>query len=119
MAAASTDLACNWKVLIEHRLAMTDWRFQWPLLLAQLGDSMTLLEIVVPRSFVRTRILSYVFGATADAAAAAALARSAADAAKTVCEALQPQYEAATPPISEAPRVHAFRARVRAAVGEA
>jgi nitrite reductase/ring-hydroxylating ferredoxin subunit len=65
VTAVTTDIACNWKVLLEHALsadAGATGVWQWPLLYAHsLGDAYVIQQIM-PRSFLRTRLISHVFG---------------------------------------------------------
>lgn len=82
-----SDIACNWKVCVEHLLAehtpSADFTWAWPLLMVRRAGAMTIVEQVVPHTFLRTRLFTHVFGgAAADTAQAAA-------ATKHVCEALQ------------------------------
>ena len=82
-----TDIACNWKVCIEHLLAehapSADFTWAWPLLVVRRAGAMTIVEQVVPHTFLRTRLFTHVFGGVADDV------EQAASAFKQVCEALQ------------------------------
>jgi len=114
-----TDLGCNWKLAIEQRLA-DGWSLRWPLLLARSeGDAdrrSLVIEQVVPRSFLRTRIVSHVFAA-ADADTATASGRLAVSTMKAACEALQQRAAAGEARLVDAPAAHAFRACVAGRVG--
>jgi nitrite reductase/ring-hydroxylating ferredoxin subunit len=82
-----TDIACNWKVLVEHLLAehtpSPDFTWAWPLLMVRRAGPVTIIEQVVPHTFLRTRLFTHVFGGSADDA------KQAAATIKHVCEALQ------------------------------
>jgi len=82
-----TDIACNWKVCVEHLLAehtpSADFTWAWPLLMMRRAGAVTIMEQVVPHTFLRTRLFTHVFGrAAADSKPAAATI-------KHVCETLQ------------------------------
>jgi nitrite reductase/ring-hydroxylating ferredoxin subunit len=106
----TTDVACNWKTYVEQRLA-DGWRFEWPLLVIHAdGD---IAEQIVPRSFVRTRIVSLaIANSPSDTARAAEVAIG--ETAPRV-EMLQQRYEGGTTDLVDLDRAHAFRARVQAA----
>lgn len=87
-AATTLDIGCNWKVFVEYALA-NQLAYQWPLLaLRRLSTGAQWLQII-PRSFLRTRIVSYV---TTDAAASVEEAARALELDKSACEALQARY---------------------------
>jgi phenylpropionate dioxygenase-like ring-hydroxylating dioxygenase large terminal subunit len=83
----ATDIACNWKVLVEHLLAehtpSADFTWAWPLLAVRRAGAVTIMEQVVPHTFLRTRLFTHVFGASVDDS------RQAAATIKHVCETLQ------------------------------
>ncbi|MEO7402083.1 MAG: hypothetical protein ABIU95_00275, partial [Burkholderiales bacterium] len=112
--AATADLACNWKTYVEHRFAATpDFQFQWPLVFVASIGAATYVEQITPRSFLRTRIASYLFGEGTEGAQAAALAASA----KEGAEVLQKLREAADETTAAGGgEVAAFRAQVRAVI---
>ena len=67
----ATEVACNWKVLIEHLLLercdeARDFIWHWPLLALRRAGMLTIVEQVVPHTFLRTRLLTHVFGAPAE-----------------------------------------------------
>lgn len=73
------EIACNWKVLVEHLLAEgRDYR--WPLLALRRAGSTVMVEQIVPHTFLRTRLFTHVFGSDAGHADAAI---------KEACERLQ------------------------------
>jgi len=82
-----TEIACNWKVLVEHLLAehtpSADFTWAWPLLMVRRAGAVTIMEQVVPHTFLRTRLFTHVFGGKADDN------RQAAATIKHVCETLQ------------------------------
>jgi phenylpropionate dioxygenase-like ring-hydroxylating dioxygenase large terminal subunit len=91
-----TDIACNWKVCIEHLLSghdvsSADFVWAWPLMTLRRADAVTIVEQVVPHTFLRTRLFSHVFGAAADDH------RPEADTIKRVCEDLQADRAAGRP----------------------
>jgi nitrite reductase/ring-hydroxylating ferredoxin subunit len=65
-----TDIACNWKVCVEHLLAehtpSPDFTWAWPLLMVRRVGAVTIMEQVVPHTFLRTRLFTHVFGDKAD-----------------------------------------------------
>lgn len=83
----TTEIACNWKVCVEHLLAghtsSADFTWSWPLLAVRRAGSVTIVEQVVPHTFLRTRLLIHVFGRAADEH------RQPAATIKHVCETLQ------------------------------
>lgn len=83
----TTEIACNWKVCVEHLLAdhtaSSDFTWAWPLLAVRRAGAVTIVEQIVPHTFLRTRLLTHVFGR------AAGDSRQAAATIKHVCENLQ------------------------------
>ncbi|MBM3647279.1 MAG: Rieske (2Fe-2S) protein [Alphaproteobacteria bacterium] len=83
----TTEIACNWKVCVEHLLAdhapSADFTWLWPLLAIRRAGSLTIVEQVVPHTFLRTRLFTHVFGCSADEH------RQAAATIGHVCETLQ------------------------------
>ena len=104
-----TDIACNWKVCVEHLLAehapSSDFTWAWPLLKVRRAGELTIAEQVVPHTFLRTRLFTHVFGGPADAH------RQAAATIKHVCEHLQADRVAGTP-AGHAGMVAAFHVRL-------
>jgi nitrite reductase/ring-hydroxylating ferredoxin subunit len=93
IGALTTDINCNWKVLLEHALASERApAWQWPLLIAHAVGEAFVMEQIMPRSFLRTRLISHVYG---DAATphehALAHAKANAGSLQTACESLQAQ----------------------------
>lgn len=79
------EVACNWKVLVEHLLGAqrdgsTDFTWHWPLLALRRAGTLAIIEQIVPATFLRTKLMTHVFGATAEEH------RQAAQAIKHVCE---------------------------------
>ncbi len=105
----TTEIACNWKVCVEHLLAehtpSPDFTWTWPLLAMRRAGSVTIVEQVVPHTFLRTRLLTHVFGRPADGD------RPAAATIKHVCESLQAARATGTPAIDGA-LVSAFHSRL-------
>ncbi|MBV8391943.1 MAG: Rieske (2Fe-2S) protein [Alphaproteobacteria bacterium] len=83
----STDIACNWKVVAEHLLgavrSSADFIWLWPLLAVRRAGPIVLVEQIVPHTFLRTRLLTHVFGGSADDHHASA------EMIKQACETLQ------------------------------
>ena len=84
----STDIACNWKVAVEHllgekRVGSPDFSWHWPLLALRRAGSLAIVEQIVPQTFLRTRLLTHVFGSSADEH------KQATGTIKHVCERLQ------------------------------
>ena len=90
----ATEIACNWKVCVEQLLAgqspSPDFAWHWPLLAVRRAGAVTMVEQVVPHTFLRTRLFTHVFGAAADDH------RPAAATLKQACEALQAERAAGT-----------------------
>jgi phenylpropionate dioxygenase-like ring-hydroxylating dioxygenase large terminal subunit len=81
--ASVTEIACNWKVCVEHLLS-GDVAWHWPLLGLRAEQSgVVVVEQVVPHTFLRTRLVTHVFGAAADTQ------RQQVEAFKQACERLQ------------------------------
>ena len=91
----TTEIACNWKVCVEHLLAehtpSPDFTWVWPLLAVRRAGPVTIVEQVVPHTFLRTRLLTHVFGRAAEDD------KPAAETIKHVCESLQADRVAGTP----------------------
>src|SRR5262249_54015435 len=84
----STDMACNWKVAVEHLLgegreSSADFSWLWALTALRRAGAPAIVEQIVPQTFLRTRLLTHVFGGAADEH------RQAAGTIKHVCERLQ------------------------------
>ncbi|MDI1285834.1 MAG: Rieske (2Fe-2S) protein [Reyranella sp.] len=80
----TTEIACNWKVCVEHLLAgkgpSPDFAWHWPLLTVRRAGAVAIVEQAVPHTFLRTRLLTHVFGCAAENH------QQAADTIKHVCE---------------------------------
>ena len=91
----TTELACNWKVCVEHLLAgkgpSADFTWHWPLLTVRRAGAVAIVEQVIPHTFLRTRLFTHVFGCAAENH------RQAANTIKHVCEGLQADRAAGTP----------------------
>ncbi|MFN0298827.1 MAG: aromatic ring-hydroxylating oxygenase subunit alpha [Burkholderiales bacterium] len=112
--AQTTDVACNWKTFVERRLA-DQWTFQWPMLTVLAKPGAVIVEQVVPRSFVRTRVVSMVLCPESNRAEFTASAARAIQDAVPQIEAIQHRYENGDTQAIDVPAAHAFRARVRSA----
>lgn len=104
-----TDIACNWKVCVEHLLAehtpSADFAWLWPLLAIRRAGAITIMEQVAPYTFLRTRLLTHVFGAAAGEHRQSALTI------KHVCENLQAERAAGVAAV-DSPLVASFHAKL-------
>jgi nitrite reductase/ring-hydroxylating ferredoxin subunit len=105
----ATDIACNWKVCVEHLLAervpSADFTWRWPLLAVRRAGRVTIVEQVMPHTFLRTRLFTHVFGAAAEQH------KPLAATIKHACENLQ-AARATGVPAAEGALVAAFHARL-------
>jgi len=97
-----TDMACNWKVCMEHLLGSQDtsepeFAWFWPLLLVRRCGPTVLVEQVVPHTFLRTRLFTHVFDGAIEAQKFSAAAR------KEDCERLQAERAAGVAAHDSAP----------------
>ncbi len=69
--ASSIDIGCNWKTLLE--LTLPDDHVTWcsPTLLMRMSDSALVIDQIVPRTFLRTRVNRHVYRVAAGEHAAA------------------------------------------------
>jgi nitrite reductase/ring-hydroxylating ferredoxin subunit len=96
----ATDIACNWKVLVEHLLLgqrdeARDFAWCWPLLALRQAGALVIVEQVVPHTFLRTRLLTHVFGGRAEEH------KPSGDMIKQACEHLQTDRSAGTMAIDD------------------
>lgn len=108
----ATEIACNWKVCVEHLLAghapSAGFIWSWPLLVVRRAGAVTVMQQVVPHTFLRTRLLTHVFGgAIGDHESAAATVKDA-------CEALHAERATGKPAVL-GPLVDVFHRRLAAA----
>ena len=103
---STTDISCNWKLYIEHCLAEDAGSWAWPALVVRSGAEGTVVQQVIPRSFSRTRIVQYCFGAASHDL----------EPAKVACEEAQQRAEAGQLAPAANAAVGAFRERVRSIV---
>jgi phenylpropionate dioxygenase-like ring-hydroxylating dioxygenase large terminal subunit len=91
----TTEIACNWKVCVEHLLAehtaSADFSFSWPLLALRRAGPVTIMQQVVPHTFLRTRLLTHAFGRPVEES------KPAAATIRHVCETLQADRAAGKP----------------------
>ena len=96
LASVTTEMNCNWKTLLEHVLVdepAAAW--QSPLAIAHAVGEAHVIEQIMPRSFLRTRVISHVYGKPgAPSESALAGVRAYAGELQKVCEALQVQRAA-------------------------
>lgn len=91
-----TDIACNWKVCLEHLLdgqeaSEPQFAWFWPLLVVRCVGPVMLFEQVVPHTFLRTRLFTHVFGGAIEPQKLSAAAT------KEACERLQVERADGTP----------------------
>lgn len=100
--AVTTEIGCNWKTYLEHALTDDTAQWQWPLLVVRnVGDALV-VDQIVPRTFLRTRVVSNVIGrAGDDPAAVLAHVKDAAEQTKAATEALQAARAEGQMPASE------------------
>jgi hypothetical protein len=84
----ATEIACNWKTCVEHLLGEQDegspeFTWHWPLLAVRHAGGAAIVEQIVPHTFLRTRLLTHVFGRSVEEPS------SAASSVKEACERLQ------------------------------
>jgi phenylpropionate dioxygenase-like ring-hydroxylating dioxygenase large terminal subunit len=112
----TTDIACNWKVCVEHLLAeqtaSPDFGWHWPLLAVRRAGTVTIVEQIVPHTFLRTKLLTHVFGGAADDC------RQAAGTIKHVCERLQADRAAGTPDGNDGALLADFHSRLAEAYAQ-
>ena len=109
-----TDIACNWKVCVEHLLAehtpSPDFGWRWPLLAVRRAGAVTIMEQVVPHTFLRTRLLTHVFGSSPDDH------KKSAATIKHVCERLQADRAAGAMLETDGALLGEFRRRLESIV---
>ena len=105
-----TEIACNWKVCVEHFLS-SDVVWHWPLLAIRTERHATVIEQVVPYTFLRTRLVTHVFGAAADTQ------RERVDVFKQECEHLQLERSGGVMANGDNASVAAFHRRLADAEG--
>jgi nitrite reductase/ring-hydroxylating ferredoxin subunit len=71
VGTVATEIACNWKTCVEHLLGdrdegSSDFTWHWPLLAVRRAGSAAIVEQIVPHTFLRTRLLTHVFGGSID-----------------------------------------------------
>ncbi len=106
------EIAGNWKVCVEHLVTLDGGSLVWPLLVVHRAGAATLVHQVVPHTFLRTRLLTHIFGrAPADGD------DQAAEAIKQACERLQMERAEGKPAADAAP-VTAFHRWLAEACGQ-
>jgi nitrite reductase/ring-hydroxylating ferredoxin subunit len=108
----TSEIGCNWKTYLEHRLADPAARYVWPVLVVQPQAGGVVAEQVIPRTFLRTRIVLHALGADARAL------QPVADSIASACKALQEQRAAGSMPELTG-RVGALWERLGATLGAA
>jgi nitrite reductase/ring-hydroxylating ferredoxin subunit len=113
----ATEIACNWKVCVEHLLAgrpaqSADFVWHWPLLGLRRAGTLAIVEQVVPHTFLRTRLVTHAFGGPPDGH------RQSSATIKHVCERLQADRSAGTLATDEEPLLATFHRRLADAYGQ-
>lgn len=90
----TTEVGANWKACIEHSLQDGDPAWHWPVLLAREHAGGIVIEQVMPRTFLRTRIVHHHLVAPDDTGGMPGTVQARAEQAKAACEALQAQRTA-------------------------
>lgn len=111
--ARMVDIACNWKTLLELMLPDTQIAWYWPTLLTRAHGEVTVVDQIVPRTFLRTRVVRHAYAHGNDAAVQAAQAQL--DALKAQAETLQSARAQGTPADTSHARVAELHARLLAA----
>ena len=89
LASSATDIGCNWKTFLEHFLADSTAGWHWPLLGAEIVEGGLTIVQIIPRTFLRSRVIRHRFVRPgADAPDASDSANAGRDEA-AACEALQ------------------------------
>ena len=112
--AVTSEIGCNWKTCIEHALSAPAGAWQWPLLLAASHPAGVVLLQVVPRTFLRTRVIAHLLVPACNTESSATLLQPEAAALKSACEALQADRAAGRMAAAEG-RVAEFHDRLAAA----
>lgn len=106
----TTEIACNWKVCVEHLLAdhapSTDFIWRWPLVTVRRAGTVVIVEQIVPHTFLRTRLFTHVFGGEADNY------KKAAGTIRHVCERLQGDRAAGMPAAADGALLADFHRRL-------
>ena len=117
IGAVTTDINCNWKVLLEHvlmREPAAAW--QWPLTIAHAVGEARVTAQIMPRSFLRTRLISHVCGKPGiDHEGALVRVNANAGELQKACEVLQAQRAAGIAFSADNARVAALHNHVSAA----
>lgn len=104
----TTEIACNWKVAVEELLlSLSRFTWHWPLLAVRNGGGTTIVEQVVPHTFLKTRLMTHVFGTAPDGL------KPALNAFKQACE----QRQTANMPATANKQVAQFHQRLTEAYG--
>ena len=106
-----TEIDCNWKIAVEHLLGgrpqhTRDFVWQDPLLGLRRAGTKTIVEQIVPHTFLRTRLFTHVFGDTVDGH------RTAAATIKHICERLQDDRVGGAMPTDDSALLQAFHRQV-------
>ena len=109
----ATEIAANWKVVVEHLLGgrppSDDFLWQPPLLALRRAGPLAIVEQIVPHTFLRTRLFTHVFGAAAEDH------RQIAEVLKTDCEVLQGSRAAGAMAADDGPLLSAFHQQIERA----
>lgn len=109
-----TDIAANWKVVVEHLLEgrppqSDDFLWQSPLLALRRAGTKAIVEHIVPHTFLRTRLFTHVFGDSVDGH------KQVAEVLRVDCEALQGSRGAGAMSHDDSALLSDFHRRIEAA----
>lgn len=110
-----TEIAANWKVVVEHLLeeqVLRTENFAWhsPLLALRRPGSTAIVEQIAPHTFLRTRLVTHFFGDEMDEEKKASV-----EAFKAGCEALQASRAAGVMPTDDSALLKALHQKIETA----
>ena len=109
----ASDIGCNWKAYLEHALADRAAAWHWPLVIVRTDRDATVVEQIMPRTFLRTRAIAHVFVRDAGAREAIMARETArADETRSACEALQAARAGGKAAALDEPRIAALHGRL-------
>jgi phenylpropionate dioxygenase-like ring-hydroxylating dioxygenase large terminal subunit len=115
----TSEIGCNWKTYIENALLdpAGNAAWHWPLVLAAPHPAGVVIEHVVPRTHLRTRVMRHLLVPGCNVESDATLLHAEAEAVKSACEALQAERVAGSfaPPHA---LVEVFHERLAAAYAD-
>lgn len=113
--ARMMDLGCNWKTLLECMLADDVAAWHWPTLFVRVEGGVSVIDQIVPRTFLRTRVIRHAYLAAPELAAEAPRVLAALDGLKGDAENLQSERALGKLADTSRPRIAALHAKLAAA----